>query len=118
MTTWQTLIDARPPSLKMYLRRTKEEERAAFFAYVRISSSAPSKIKHNTWSGRTGIAEAQRRYNALFTEKEVRKILRMYIPGKKKGSFGCRRIAKLYGVWPQVITDIVRRITWKHVTKE
>lgn len=68
--------------------------------------------------GQDRHCRGSRRYNALFTEKEVRKILRMYIPGKKKGSFGCRRIAKLYGVWPQVITDIVRRITWKHVTKE
>lgn len=51
---------------------------------------------------------------SILTEEQVRKILELYVPGKK-GGFGKHKIAKALGLPVSIVDGVVRKRAWKHL---
>ncbi len=58
------------------------------------------------------LSRGERRYNHKLTDEAVRKIRRLY----KTGYFTLRELGDRFGVDLSVVSLVVRRTAWKHVT--
>jgi len=63
--------------------------------------------------GRTLPAPGSQNGRAKLTEADVRRIRSVYVPGSP--AFGCRALAREYGMFETTIYQAITRKTWRHV---
>lgn len=67
--------------------------------------------RSRTSKGRLGRKHGEEHYKAKLTQEQVAQIRSLYVKGQRGN--GIRKLAKLFGVTPQTIFQVVNGQTWK-----
>jgi len=110
----EAFVGPRPPGLIGCHKNDINTDNALDNLYWGTHKQNSRDAKQNGKLSHNGGGKGERSPTAKLTEQDVRFIRLAYTP--RNSEFGMLPLAKMFGVGKYTISDIVRNVTWKHLT--